>query len=275
MRLSIITINYNNKAGLERTIHSVKEQSFHDYEWMIIDGGSDDGSRDLIERNMHLFGYWCSEKDKGVYNAQNKGILKAKGEYLCFMNSGDTFESKETLQKMFQNVVDEDVIYGDWTLVYSDRIQHVSSPKQWSLGFICRYNVCCQAMLIKRSCFETGLFDESFTLFADWKKWIDLTLLGKKFKYVPINVCLYDGYGVSSKSSPQKERERTRLIGDYNTELSTALMAVCRYSAELEEYTQQPLVVDTKRFVTANPFYCKLIHANLIIIKILKRLIRL
>ena len=80
MKLSIITINYNNKAGLQKTIDSVICQTWKDYEWIIIDGGSTDGSKELIEQYQQYFAYWCSEPDKGVYNAMNKGITKAKGE---------------------------------------------------------------------------------------------------------------------------------------------------------------------------------------------------
>ena len=85
MKLSIITINYNNKEGLQRTIDSVIGQTWHDFEWIIIDGGSKDGSKELIEQYQQYFAYWCSEPDKGVYNAMNKGIKHAQGEYLLFL----------------------------------------------------------------------------------------------------------------------------------------------------------------------------------------------
>jgi len=83
-KLSIITINYNNCAGLKRTIDSVVSQSFKDYEWIVIDGGSKDGSKDLIEQYSDSFTYWVSEPDNGIYNAMNKGIEKANGEWMLF-----------------------------------------------------------------------------------------------------------------------------------------------------------------------------------------------
>lgn len=79
-KLSIITINLNNYNGLKRTINSIISQTFTDYEWIVIDGGSTDGSRELIEQYSNLFAYWCSEPDKGIYNAMNKGIRHIKGE---------------------------------------------------------------------------------------------------------------------------------------------------------------------------------------------------
>ena len=99
MKLSIITINYNNLAGLQRTIDSVVCQTWHDYEWIIIDGGSSDGSKELIEQYQEYITYWCSEPDKGIYNAMNKGIDHAHGDYLIFMNSGDAFASKKCIRK--------------------------------------------------------------------------------------------------------------------------------------------------------------------------------
>ena len=80
MKLSIITVNYNNKTGLQNTIDTVVAQTWRDFEWIVIDGGSTDGSKELIEQNKQHFAYWCSEQDKGVYDAMNKGILRAKGE---------------------------------------------------------------------------------------------------------------------------------------------------------------------------------------------------
>ena len=91
MKLSIITVNLNNLEGLKKTYESVVSQTFTDYEWLVIDGGSTDGSREFIEQHQDKFAYWCSEPDKGIYNAMNKGIVRAKGEYLNFMNSGDYF----------------------------------------------------------------------------------------------------------------------------------------------------------------------------------------
>ena len=80
MKLSIITVNYNNREGLQRTIDSVVSQTFRDFEWIVIDGGSTDGSKELIKQYADHFSYWVSEPDKGIYNAMNKGILKATGE---------------------------------------------------------------------------------------------------------------------------------------------------------------------------------------------------
>ena len=112
VKLSIITVNLNNLEGLKRTYESVVCQTFTDYEWIVIDGGSTDGSREFIEQHQDKFAYWCSEPDKGIYNAMNKGIMRAKGEYLNFMNSGDCFASNDTLIRVLVDERNEDIIYG-------------------------------------------------------------------------------------------------------------------------------------------------------------------
>ena len=112
MKYSIITINYNNKDGLEKTILSVINQTCQDFEYIIIDGGSTDGSVDVIKKYADRIDYWVSEPDKGIYNAMNKGIIKAKGEYLNFMNSGDCFYDNEVLSNVYQNGMCSEMIVG-------------------------------------------------------------------------------------------------------------------------------------------------------------------
>jgi len=119
MRLSIITINKDNALGLERTCQSVMCQDFDDFEWLVIDGASCDGSIDIIKKYEKKITYWISEPDKGVFNAMNKGILQAKGYFCLFLNSGDWLFSLDSLSKAFEkiNKLDEaDVYYSDCML---------------------------------------------------------------------------------------------------------------------------------------------------------------
>ena len=110
MKLSIVTINYNNLSGLQKTIDSVLQQSFKDYEWIIIDGGSTDGGKELLEKNQNHFAYWCSEPDKGIYNAINKGLSHATGDYIQFLNSGDWLYDSTILEKVFTQILKENYI---------------------------------------------------------------------------------------------------------------------------------------------------------------------
>ncbi|RZJ43544.1 MAG: glycosyltransferase, partial [Chryseobacterium sp.] len=99
MKLTVLTINYNNKEGLIKTFESVRAQTWTEFEFIVIDGGSTDGGKALIEQNDQI-DYWVSEKDSGVYNAMNKGIKKANGDYIIFMNSGDYFYNEFVLEKV-------------------------------------------------------------------------------------------------------------------------------------------------------------------------------
>src|ERR1044072_8154433 len=105
-RVSVITINFNDGKGLERTIHSVLSQTRPAFEFIVIDGGSKDESLEVINRHRDKITHWISEKDSGIYDAQNKGIAKASGEYLLFMNSGDCFYD-DTVLKKFEDFVAE------------------------------------------------------------------------------------------------------------------------------------------------------------------------
>ena len=110
MKYSIITVNYNNKEGLRQTIESVIHQTFRDFEFIVIDGGSTDGSADVLKEYDAQITYWVSEKDNGIYNAMNKGIAKATGDYLNFMNSGDCFYTSDVLESVANYESDADFI---------------------------------------------------------------------------------------------------------------------------------------------------------------------
>lgn len=113
MLFSIITVNLNNYCGLLKTIKSVVEQTFRDYEWIIIDGGSTDGSKQLIEQYSQFISYWVSEPDTGIYNAMNKGIRVSSGDYLLFLNSGDWLASPTVLEDVYKTAPTVDFVYGD------------------------------------------------------------------------------------------------------------------------------------------------------------------
>lgn len=166
MKLSIITVNLNNCNGLQKTIDSVISQTFKDFEWIVIDGGSTDGSKELIEQYSNHFAYWVSEPDKGIYNAMNKGIRVAQGEYLQFLNSGDWLWEHDTLQKMFAIPPIEEIIYGD--CIEADGT-HSIFPHIINTLFLYKWSINHQSTLIK-SCLlkETG-YDENYQIASDWK----------------------------------------------------------------------------------------------------------
>ena len=112
--LSIITINYNNRAGLERTIQSVISQSCRQLiEYIIIDGNSSDGSKGILKKFSSNLDYWVSEPDKGIYNAMNKGVQMSSGEYCLFLNSGDLLHDNNVFERLTKHTFDKDIYFGE------------------------------------------------------------------------------------------------------------------------------------------------------------------
>ena len=144
MKFSIITINYNNKDGLEMTINSVLGQSFQDFEYIIIDGGSTDGSIDVIKKYKSRIDYWVSEPDKGVYNAMNKGIGKATGEYINFMNSGDAYHLPSALETIAEMHSEADIIIGGYYETEKG-VSHTIPPQNVTLLTLMKYTINHQA----------------------------------------------------------------------------------------------------------------------------------
>ena len=128
-KLSIITINYNNFEGLNRTLKSVINQNLKNFEYIVIDGGSTDGSKELIEKYADKISYWVSEPDRGIYHAMNKGIVKASGEYLLFMNSGDLFYNNFILNEVIDDISKYDLIYFDILIRDGNKEYPKVSPK--------------------------------------------------------------------------------------------------------------------------------------------------
>ncbi len=198
--LSIITINYNNLDGLKRTLESVVSQTWREFEYIVIDGGSTDGSADYIACQSTNIDYWVSEPDKGIYNAMNKGIAKATGEYLLFLNSGDHFFSNSVLQENNDKIANYDLIYFNIVYVRENDSFTVSYPKQLSFSFFFLGTLCHQSTFIKKTLFdELGSYDENLKLVSDWKFFI-VALFKFNCTYFKVNAILSNYYmdGISS-----------------------------------------------------------------------------
>lgn len=171
MKYSIITINYNNADGLRRTIESVVNQTYKDIEYIIIDGGSTDGSVDVIKEYGSQIDYWVSEPDKGIYNAMNKGILQAHGEYLNFMNSGDCFYDCHRLQKVTDLNSNSDIIVGkDLHICPQTKASFASLlPQRTGLFHFYLTTIPHQSSFIKKTLFQKFMYDESLKIVADWE----------------------------------------------------------------------------------------------------------
>ena len=204
--VSIITINLNNSSGLEQTIQSVTNQSFTNYEFLVIDGGSIDGSREIISANSGKINYWVSEPDKGIYHAMNKGIKKAKGQYCLFLNSGDWLANNQVLKNCFQKSQKDDLLLGSCRVLKDGNILYVTKPTlELSLRSFYKGTIPHQATFIKRTLFdEFGLYDESLRIHSDYKFWIQVII--KHHCSVSVlnhQITNYNLNGLSSSSESQ------------------------------------------------------------------------
>ena len=220
-KLSIITVNLNNSVGLQKTFASLFEQTFKDFEQIVIDGGSTDGSRELIKTNVDKISYWVSENDSGIYNAMNKGIVKATGDYLLFLNSGDHLLHKNILQEVDYNLDGTGIIYGDIFLIKSDINSWTGvHPDSLSFNFFVECTLPHSASFIKRSLFEqVGFYDESLLICSDWKFFLNaICRHNASYKHInkTISVFYLDGISSSAKSIEIiKEEKNLVLQRDY------------------------------------------------------------
>ena len=240
MKISIITINYNDAQGLAKTLQSVSDQHIPDgfeLEHIIVDGGSTDGSVEVIRdyATVHHTLYtirWVSEKDKGVYNAMNKGIRMATGDYIQILNSGDILAAPDVLAKMSDFVKrytvhrpeavtpyteNAGIFYGNMIRQRADgTIEGKSGQVPYSLlnYFTSTMNHdCCW---IKRSLFEEyGLYDENLKIVSDWKWFLQAIGLGHvKPVYVDIDMTIFDTTGISERNLGLRNEERRKVLED-------------------------------------------------------------
>lgn len=227
-KLTIITINFNHKEGLKRTIDSIVNQTFTDYEWIVVDGGSTDGSKELLEQYQDHFAWWCSEPDKGVYNAMNKGITQATGEYINFMNSGDMFATPTILEEIFSKSYTVDILYGIMVRGNINGPQNntpLLKPNiEWYDFYYCTFNH--QATFTKRRLYTAiGLFDETYHLYGDWDFFAKAIVHHHvDTQYLPAIIAIYEGGGISDTSNKQKEELQKMRNNIYGESLNESLM---------------------------------------------------
>ena len=217
---SIITINLNNAPGLEKTMASVLSQTFTDYEYIIIDGASTDGSLDLIKSHADKLAYWVSEKDAGIYDAMNKGIAVAKGAYCLFLNSGDYLFEKDVLQHVVARNPGADIVYGDIMTVRDGVMAgKIVGPDKISSLFLLVNVIVHPAQFIKRDLFiKHGSYSTDYRIGSDYDFFLKM-FFSTNFTYlhVPITISVFDLSGISSDPLNQKLNfeERKRIQKTY------------------------------------------------------------
>jgi len=226
MKLSIITINYNNASGLQKTMESVFTQTSHDFEYILVDGNSTDGSVELIrrfdlspvlspkERGERQF-IWISEPDTGIYNAMNKGIRMAKGEYVHFLNSGDWLVDSRVVENMLKTLDDNDILVGNVISVRPDgKVRYKKNTKKVSLMTFYRSTIEHTSAYIRRALFDQyGLYDENLKIASDWKWYMNVVgFHNAKVGFANTYVTYFDMTGISSINKQLDKEERRKIL---------------------------------------------------------------
>lgn len=210
IKLSVITINYNNRDGLRKTIESVVNQTCNNFEYIIIDGGSTDGSADVIKEYADKIDYWVSEPDKGCYHAMNKGVNVASGEYVIFINSGDYFYSDGIVDTFLQEKPIEDVLCGDMFLSLGC-VNYV--PEKLTFRYFYEGNLPHQACFIKTSLQKKYPYNENLKIVSDYEFFLRILFL-ENGTYRKINhiISFFDFNGISNTNPKLHHQERETVL---------------------------------------------------------------
>ncbi|TDE02054.1 glycosyltransferase family 2 protein [Flavobacterium sandaracinum] len=238
-KLSIITINYNNLEGLKRTVESVLNQTWQEFEYIVIDGGSTDGSAAYIESQSKYFDYWVSDKDSGIYNAMNKGIRVANGEYLLFLNSGDHFFSDTVLEHNHQYLRNHDLVCFDIINVRENNSNLFSCPSTIQFSQMLYRTIPHQSTFINKQLFNNlGLYDEKLKIVSDWKFFI-LALFKHNCSYLKVDKTLTVFYIDGISWINDNSIERNQVLKEH-------------FGGFLEEYEDRKKslkILNTNRFI--------------------------
>ena len=242
MKLSIITVNLNNRDGLETTMASVVAQTYTDFEYLVIDGGSTDGSVEVIKAAAERITYWVSEPDSGVYNAMNKGIARAKGEYLLFLNSGDRLMGRETLSKAALHLRGVDLVYGNLRYDLIDGFYDTNYPDKLSMSYLYKHYIPHPATFIKQGLFRrVGEYEEQYRICGDWVFFMkSLVLYGASYLHINQIITIYDARGMSAKEENQYaiRQERIWLMEEAFSLYIDDLTAYIRLKEELASFNK-------------------------------------
>jgi glycosyltransferase involved in cell wall biosynthesis len=208
---SIVTVVFNGVEWIENTLLSVLNQRGVSFEYIVIDGGSIDGTVDVIKKYEERIQYWTSERDRGIYDAMNKGAKKARGKWINFMNAGDSFYSPTTLSDVNNQIQgDEDVVFGNYVMTFAEglRVRNVAGVALEVSDSIFGLPSCHQAFFVRRELQLMNPFEEGYRWCADYKFYVTLVLQNVKFLKIPVTVCNFDGSGGDTRDVKIYIRER-------------------------------------------------------------------
>ncbi len=214
---TVVTVSYNCVETIEKTILSVISQNCTNYEYIIIDGGSTDGTVDIIKKYQEQLAYWCSEKDGGIYNAMNKGCGKASWLWINFLNSGDTFADSQVLSSVESEIVNTpsaDVVYGN---IYIERngqlaVRQAENPCNKQRMYFCH-----QSSFVKTELLRLLPFNEKYKMSADFSFFKHLYYLNKGFHKIDKALVVYDLRGISNTQRIAGLKENIAIIKEQDT----------------------------------------------------------
>ena len=257
MRLSIVTINRNNAAGLEKTLQSVSIQTFKEFEYIVVDGASTDDSVGVIKKYESQFEHlkWVSEPDAGIYNAMNKGIRMASGDYIQMLNSADALAAPEVTEWMLGTLAklgNLSILYGNMVKCFPDGRKMVDkcfAGQEITMLGMFTGTLNHDSAYIRRDLFEKyGYYDESLKIVADWKWYLKAIVLGgEKPQYVDRDVTLYDMTGISETNKELDKAERRKVLEELFPK------------AVLADYTQYAFPIKQIKRLQRHPWAYKLI----------------
>lgn len=215
--ITIITVVYNGKKELEDTLLGIINQTYQNIEYIIVDGGSKDGTLEIVKQYEDHIDYWISEPDKGIYDAMNKGVSLSNGDFVIFMNAGDGFYDLDVLSKASMYIdSDTDVLYGNTLMKYPDQDDRMW--KAYNINDLWKTMITShQSMLFRRSSLLDHPFDLSYRISSDYETILYLYYRGDKFKYLPFTVSYFMNDGISQQYMMTRIYERWRAVRKYNS----------------------------------------------------------
>jgi glycosyltransferase involved in cell wall biosynthesis len=211
--ITVITVVYNGAGMLEKTIRSVIDQRYTPVEYLVIDGASTDGSTDIIKNYESKIAGWISEKDTGLYNAMNRGIRMATGEWICFLNCGDVFTDRERIGMVVKEILSGDentaVVYGNILVAADGTFREKIAREPCNLH---RMFFCHQSAFVKTGIMRQYLFDEHYRMSADLKFFKQCYYDGHLFRHLHFPVVIYDTSGISNTSREKGLRENIAVV---------------------------------------------------------------
>ncbi len=267
MKFSVITVNYNNHDGLRQTMKSVVDQTCCDFEYIVIDGGSTDGSVEVIKEYSSYVHYWVSEPDFGIYHAMNKGVAQAHGDYCLFLNSGDFFQNDMVLELVGKLAIGEDLLVGKVISSKDGTDLFLPPQRDISLYYLYSSTLPHQGTFIKTNLLRKYPYREDLKIVSDWAFFLEVIIFQQcSIIFLDLVVAVFDTEGLSTSSPKEmwKEKEKvlntlfpTRVLKDYELMKESECLTQFLTPQLREHYTIDKLLYKLGRVLIKLKIKCR------------------